>query len=147
VYLLDIARGSSRSQSVDNSLWKRLWTFRKTDKMNEYADRVVILHVPVWWYTTQQLRPSSLFVFVCLGFKVLLGDHRQSLSPLHRVRINYRRISLRHNLNRKCRKIVKFLSITHSECIICNGPIVTTDISRVKRKPVLQRNGCLTDRA
>jgi hypothetical protein len=28
---------------------------------------------------------------------------------------NYRRISLRHSLNRKCRKIVKFVSIAHSE--------------------------------
>jgi hypothetical protein len=36
VCLLEIARGSSRSQSVDNSLWKRLWTCRKTDNgMNE----------------------------------------------------------------------------------------------------------------
>ena len=31
------------------------------------------------------------------------------------VCINYRRISLRRNLSRKCCKIVKFLSITHSE--------------------------------
>ena len=33
----------------------------------------------------------------------------------YRVSINYRRISLRHNLSKKCRKIVKFMSITHSE--------------------------------
>jgi hypothetical protein len=33
----------------------------------------------------------------------------------YRVSINYRRSSLRHNLSRKCRKIVKFVSITHSE--------------------------------
>jgi hypothetical protein len=31
------------------------------------------------------------------------------------VRINCRRISLRHNLSRKCRKIVKFVSIAHGE--------------------------------
>ena len=54
----------------------------------------------------------------------------------YRVRINYRRISLRHNLRRKCRKIVKFVSITHSERNIWNGPIVATAISRKKRKPV-----------
>ena len=30
------------------------------------------------------------------------------------MRINYRRISLCHNLSRKCRKIVKFVSITHN---------------------------------
>jgi hypothetical protein len=64
----------------------------------------------------------------------------------HRVRINYQRISLRHNLSRKCRKIVKFVSIIHSERNIWNGPIVP-DISREKRKPVLEGNGCLTDRA
>ena len=52
----------------------------------------------------------------------------------YRVRINYRRISLRHNLSKKCRKIVKFMSITHSERIIWNGPIVATAISRKKRK-------------
>ena len=34
---------------------------------------------------------------------------------IYRVSINYRRISLRHNLCKKCRKIVKFMSITHSE--------------------------------
>jgi hypothetical protein len=47
------------------------------------------------------------------------------------VRINYRRISLCHNLSRKCRKIVKFLSITHSERNIWNGPIVATAIGNV----------------
>ena len=62
----------------------------------------------------------------------------------YRVRINYRRISLRHNLSRKCRKVVKFVSLTHSECNIWNGPIVATAISREKRKPVLEGNGCLT---
>jgi hypothetical protein len=46
-----------------------------------------------------------------------------------------------------CRKIVKFVSITHSERNIWNGPIVATAISREKRKPVLEENGCLTDRA
>jgi hypothetical protein len=54
------------------------------------------------------------------------------------VRMNYRRISLRHNLSRKCRKIVKFVSITHSERNIWNSPIVATAISREKRKPVLK---------
>jgi hypothetical protein len=63
------------------------------------------------------------------------------------VHINYRRISLRHNLSRKCRKIVKFLSIAHSEHNIWNGPIVAAVISWEKRKPVLEGNGCLTDRA
>jgi hypothetical protein len=61
---------------------------------------------------------------------------------LYRVRINYLRISLRYNLSSKCRKIVKFVSITHSERNIWNGPIVATDISREKRKPVLEGSGC-----
>jgi hypothetical protein len=39
---------------------------------------------------------------------------------VYRVQINYRRISLRHNLSKKCRKIVKFVSITHSERNIWN---------------------------
>jgi hypothetical protein len=30
-------------------------------------------------------------------------------TAIYRVRINYQRISLRHNLSRKCRKIVKFM--------------------------------------
>jgi hypothetical protein len=64
----------------------------------------------------------------------------------YRVRINYRMISLRRNLSRKCRKIVKFVSITHSERNIWNCPIVATVMSRKKRKPVLEGNGCLTDR-
>ena len=50
----------------------------------------------------------------------------------YRVRINYRRVSLHHNLSRKCRKIVKFLSITHSERNMWNGPIVAAAISRKK---------------
>jgi hypothetical protein len=65
----------------------------------------------------------------------------------YRVRINYRRISLRRNLSRKCRKIVKFMFVTHSERNIWNGAIDATAISREKRKPVLEGNGCLTDRA
>jgi len=51
----------------------------------------------------------------------------------YRVRINYRRISLRHNLSRKCRQIVKLVSITHSEPNIWNGPIVATAIGNVKQ--------------
>jgi hypothetical protein len=69
---------------------------------------------------------------------------RVQVMLIYRVRINYRRISLRHNLCRKCCKIVKFVSITHSERDICNGPIVATAISREKRKPELEGNGCLT---
>jgi hypothetical protein len=63
------------------------------------------------------------------------------------MRLSYRRISLRHNFGRKCRKIVKFVSITHSERNIWNGPMIATAISREKRKPVLEGNDCLTDRA
>jgi hypothetical protein len=66
---------------------------------------------------------------------------------IYRVRINYLRISLRHNLSRKCRKIVKFMSITHSERTIWNATVVPTAISREKCKTVLERNGCLTDGA
>ena len=50
---------------------------------------------------------------------------------IYRMCINYRRISLRHNLSRRCRKIVKFVSITHSERNIWNGPIVATAIGNV----------------
>ena len=55
---------------------------------------------------------------------------------MYRMRVNYWRISLRNNSRRKCRKIVKYVSITHSERNIWNGPIVATAISRKKRKPV-----------
>jgi hypothetical protein len=35
--VLEIERGSTRSPSVENSFWKRLWTFRKTDYgINEF---------------------------------------------------------------------------------------------------------------
>jgi hypothetical protein len=66
---------------------------------------------------------------------------------IYRMSTNYRRILLRHNLSRKCGKIVKFLSITHSERNIWNCPIVATAISRENRKPVLDGNFYLTDRA
>jgi len=65
--------------------------------------------------------------------------------PHYRVRINYQRISLRHNLSRRCHKIAKFMSITHSERNIWNGPIVATAILQEKCKPVLEGNGCLTN--
>ena len=52
----------------------------------------------------------------------------------YRMRLNYRRISLHRNLSGKCRKIVKFVSITHSERNIWNGRMVATAISREKRK-------------
>jgi hypothetical protein len=42
---------------------------------------------------------------------------------------------------------MKFVSITHSEHKIWNSHIVATAISREKRKPALEGNGCLTDRA
>jgi hypothetical protein len=48
------------------------------------------------------------------------------------MRINYGRISLRHKLSKRCRKIVKFVSITHSERNIWNGLIVANAISREK---------------
>jgi len=51
-----------------------------------------------------------------------------NLDYIYRVRINYRRISLRHNLSRKCCKIMKFVLITHSDRNIWNGPIVATAI-------------------
>jgi hypothetical protein len=66
---------------------------------------------------------------------------------IHGVRINYQRTSLRRNLSRKCRKIVKFALITHSECNMWNGHTVATAISREKCKPVLEGNGCLTNQA
>jgi hypothetical protein len=44
----------------------------------------------------------------------------------YRVCINYRRISLRHNLSTKCRKIVKFMSVIHSERDIWYGLMVAT---------------------
>jgi hypothetical protein len=43
--------------------------------------------------------------------------------------------------------MVEFVSITHSERNIWNGPIVATAVSREKRESVLEGNGCLTDRA
>jgi hypothetical protein len=80
-----------------------------------------------------------------------LPSATNNMDPFYRYKVqggyNYRRISLRQNLSRKCSRIVKFVSITHSERNIWNGPIVATAISREKRKPVLEGNGCLTDRA
>jgi hypothetical protein len=82
-------------------------------------------------------------------FRLTKSHHKASYNHLmqYMVHINYRRISLRHNLNVKCRKIVKFVSITHSERHLLNGPIVAYAISREQRIPVLEGNGCLTDRA
>jgi hypothetical protein len=67
--------------------------------------------------------------------------HTVYIKSKHGVRINYRRISLRRNLSRKGRKIVKFVSITHSERNIWNGPIVANAISRETRITALEGNG------
>jgi hypothetical protein len=41
--ILEIERGSTRSHSMENSLWKRLWTCRKTDcRMNEYINDLLV---------------------------------------------------------------------------------------------------------
>jgi hypothetical protein len=58
------------------------------------------------------------------------------LPTIYRVRINYRRISLRHNLSKKCRKIAKFVSITHSERNIWNGPVVAAAIGNVTQSMI-----------
>jgi hypothetical protein len=46
-----------------------------------------------------------------------------------------------NNKQHECRKMVKFMSFTHSERNIWNGPMVARAISREKRKPVLEGNG------
>jgi hypothetical protein len=39
-HILKIERGSTGSRCVENSLWKRLWTCRKTDyRMNDYKGK------------------------------------------------------------------------------------------------------------
>ena len=45
---------------------------------------------------------------------------------IYSVCINYRRISLGHNLSRKCCKIVHFVSITHSEDNVYVPPLPKT---------------------
>jgi hypothetical protein len=47
---LGIKRGSARSHSVENSLWKRLWTCRKTDS---------VLH------DTKLRKPRTILMSVC----------------------------------------------------------------------------------
>jgi hypothetical protein len=89
----------------------------------------------------QKLEPVSSSAVV----KLPITHKNTAYNSLHRVRINYRRYSLRRNLGRKCRKIVEFMSITHSERDIGNSSIVATAIPRENRKPVLEGNGCLAD--
>jgi len=36
---MKIERGSTRSRSVENSLWKNLWIYLMTDKQNEYRKK------------------------------------------------------------------------------------------------------------
>jgi hypothetical protein len=73
------------------------------------------------------------------GLIILLKNHvlRTELDK-YRVCINYRRISLRRNLSRKCYKILKFVSITHRESDKWNGPRVTTAIGNVTQD-ILER--------
>jgi hypothetical protein len=40
----DVGRGSTRSHSVENSLWKSLWTCRQTD----YVMVIDLIKVPVY---------------------------------------------------------------------------------------------------
>ena len=99
----------------------------------------------VRYYTTSvPITYCSRNVNCCrLWFYGLIFVRAYNIAMIYRVRINYRSISLRHNLSRKCRKIVKFVSITHGERNIWNGPIVATAISRKKLKLVLDRRHLL----
>jgi hypothetical protein len=67
-------------------------------------------------------------------------DFRKHVAKLNNIQDAYKLSDdfVRHNLSIKCRKIVKFVSITHSERNFRNSPIVATVISREKRKPVLE---------
>jgi hypothetical protein len=67
---------------------------------------------------------------------VFFSEFQCYLKAYYKVCINYQRISLHHNLSRKCYKIVKFMSITHNEHKVWNGRIVAIVISRGKCKPV-----------
>jgi hypothetical protein len=43
--VLEIDTGSTRSHSVESSLWKRLWTRRKTDyEMNKFSNSTTIYY-------------------------------------------------------------------------------------------------------
>jgi len=112
-----------------------------------FASTYHIFHSPVFglllYYYIIIIIIIIVIVIVIIIIIVVIYLHIFEQWQIYRVRINYRRISLRHNLSRKCHKIVKFVSIPHNECNIWNGPIVATAISREKRKPVLEWNGCL----
>jgi hypothetical protein len=86
-----------------------------------YTTLLIIL-----WKCAKEKRHPSPYLFL---FSQLLSV-AYNFTAQYRVGINYWRISLCHYLSRKCRKIVKFVSITHCERNIWNGLIVATAISR-----------------
>jgi hypothetical protein len=96
-------------------------------------------------FTIAVITDSHIYIYIYI-ITVYIIPYKVRSIYIKTVRINYRRTSVRDNWSRKCRKIVKSVSITHSERNIWNGPIVATIISREKRKPLLEENGCFTDR-
>jgi hypothetical protein len=42
--IVEIERGSTRSQSVENSIWKRIWTCRKTDYVMNGKGLILFRH-------------------------------------------------------------------------------------------------------
>ena len=121
----------------------QLWYIIKTDisvviNYNKlHLFRQYMLHVSVVLtvlrYLNTQLynSKSNVYIYIYLICEI---SHIIQFMISYRVCINYRSISLSRNCSRKCGKIVKFVSITHSERSIWNGPIVATAISRKKRK-------------
>jgi hypothetical protein len=100
--------------------------------LNTFVPKIVLFMCGKIWQRqpdSQLRRKNAIY---------LPGYKNTNMHTQCRLSINYRRISLLHNMSRKYRKVVKFVSITHSERNIWNGPTVATAISREKCKPVLE---------
>jgi hypothetical protein len=91
---MKIERGSTRSLSVENSLWKRLWTCRKTDyRMNKEAtlqveDRGIVVRFPAGkgdfpFFSSVKTDCDSLIAFVHWGLFPLWYSGRCVKLPTH----------------------------------------------------------------
>ena len=61
--LLEIERGSTRSQSVENSLWKRLWTCLKADNVIIIIIIIIIIITTIIIMNINLLKPNVFFTY------------------------------------------------------------------------------------
>jgi hypothetical protein len=73
--ILEIERRSTRPQSVENSLWKRLWTCRKTDyvimRQRLCEGRIIYGRSPIKCLQKRYIVPENRRILIAFVYSVI----------------------------------------------------------------------------